>query len=257
MHQVICRSLFLGQVLALAGTTSAYQFRTRFVEQYGPHPSDYNSLPGNEADFTDGAPRSIRIQFGLFDDAGGPSPQGGFVGWRLGSITVNAPASYADVTRTDGPNGAPRVHPFDSVPGGDGQPPDDPFILINGIDNTADPQTLTWTFGQPQPEPTIYGWNNWVSTYEITIDPSPVAFDFSIDFSGELIAATDWIIDGSPIPPAGPDEPGSVTFAPLLTPAQPFSASLFVLPNCPAPSAACLFLLPVLSIRRNRRPACD
>ncbi|MGE3107454.1 MAG: hypothetical protein AB7G11_00615 [Phycisphaerales bacterium] len=60
--------------LGCSASCQAWEVRCRFIERVG----NVNVvLPGNMIDASNGAARSIRVQFGVFDDADGPAPAGG------------------------------------------------------------------------------------------------------------------------------------------------------------------------------------
>jgi hypothetical protein len=246
------KKLALFGLLAVAGaamSANAAEFRVRFVEQTGPNATDFTVLAGNEIDATDGAAHRIRVQFGVFDDAGGPAPAGGFLGWNIGSLTVTGGAANSDETRTPG-----RLPGFDFAqgPNSNGNPPlpgGDPFEHLSEIDNTQGTQTVLWFPGQPQPVAGTVGLNDWVSTFEFTIDPAAGATSYGIDLTGNVLAATGWNIIQSTPPGAGP---GFVLFGPVAGPASPITGHLTVT-IVPAPGAAALLGLGGLVAIRRRR----
>jgi hypothetical protein len=250
-----CSIVALG-TLASGATADAYEFRVRFVERIGSNNIELHE--GHTIYMAAGEERRIRIQFGVFDDAAGAAPAGGFFGWNLGSITVNGWSPHNSDEFRNSPqgahNGVGRLPPFNSAPasgGANGLPAQDPFEALTGIDNTLGNQSLIWNFGQPQPQPVIRGLNTWVSTYEISIHPNAGALPYTIGFGGSLLAATSWI-SGEPVPPQGPDQPGSVTYSPILTTSESFGATLLVA-GLPSPSAATLFVLGGMAAIRRRR----
>jgi hypothetical protein len=249
---------FAAAILVVASATAgvdAYEFRVRFVERVGPAFGGTDSeLVNNTIDASNGGPRRIRVQFGVFDDGEGPAPAGGYLGWNVGTIAVSGGAGNSDEFRNSAlgvPNGVGRLSPFNfaaSANGANGVPAADPFDSLARIDNTLGHQDLVWESypSPPQPAPIIRGLNTFVSTYEITIDPSVNAQSYTIDFAGNLLAAVEWrfvalfVID---------DAPAVVTYAPLPTPPREFSATLHVL----VPAPVTVPLLPLLRVLSGRR----
>lgn len=246
------KKLALFAVLAIAGaaaSANAYEIRARFVEQRSGGGSDFVVLDGNTIDATDGAARRIRVQFGVFDDANGPAPAGGFIGWNAGTITVNGDVANSDDTRTPG-----RLAPwaFNTNPGANGSPDvAGPFTALTGIDNTLGTQIRTWEEGD-MPAATIRGLNTYVSLYEITIDPNDGASTYTIDFAGNLVAATVWNAVGVTQPDPDAGVPGSGQWAPATTAPVAWNATLTV-SIIPAPGAAALLGLGGLVAMRRRR----
>lgn len=246
------KKLALFGIMAVAGaamSANAFEIRVRFVEQTGDMPGDFNVLAGNEIDATDGAARRIRVQFGVFDDAGGAAPAGGFLGWNVGSLTVSGGAANSDETRTPG-----RLAGFDFAqgPNSNGNPPlpgGDPFDGLTEIDNTQGTQTVLWFPGQPRPDAGVVGLNDWVSTFEFTIDPAAGGSSYDIALAGNAVPATGWNVIQQTMP--GPTTPGFVLFGPVAGTPAPIAGSLHV--NVPAPGAAALLGLGGLVAIRRRR----
>ncbi|MBC7770975.1 MAG: hypothetical protein H7210_00635 [Pyrinomonadaceae bacterium] len=250
------RSLSL-TVLGLACAApkaSAFEFQCRFIERVG---NVDVVLPGNFIEVSDGLARRIRIQFGVFDDATGPAPAGGFVGWNVGSLCVDGcmgrpvpPPGNSDESIVG------RIAPFTFAPGG----PSGPFECESDIDATLGTQSPPWQCGPdgnpfPQPGPVVRGINTFVSVLEFTIDPAAGSIPYEVVATGNLIAASQWIVVGNATPPDCSDPanpiPGSVTYAPLITVPQAFECELFV--NCPAPGAAVMLALGGMTVVRRRR----
>ena len=128
-------------VAGVASSASAYEIRCRFVERVG---SVDVPLQSNVIDATDHGVHNIRIQFGVFDDADGPAPDGGFVGWNVGTMTVSGSANNSDERRNSG-----RLSPwnFAAGPNSNGNPPlpgGDPFQMLTEIDATLGTQSRPW-----------------------------------------------------------------------------------------------------------------
>ena len=115
-------------LLTIGGSANAFEFRCRFVERVGTvdivlSDSRIYTLPGLS--------RNIRLQIGVFDDAAGPAPLGGFVGWNVGTLTSLAPNNAWDLRRNNG-----RLSPFNfsQHPNANGNPPlpgGDPFMNVD------------------------------------------------------------------------------------------------------------------------------
>jgi hypothetical protein len=255
------KKLALFGILAVAGvaaSANAYEFRVRFVERVGS--ADVEIENGNRITTGIGEERRIRVQFGVFDDAAGAAPAGGYLGWNVGTIAVNGGlggVGNSDEFRNSSAgvhNGVGRLSPFNFAPasgGANGLPAGDPFEALTAIDNTLGQQAFVWTFGNPQPTPVIRGLNTWVSTFEFSVVPNVGANNYTIDFGGNVIAALEWRPVGEPVPPEDPDNPGSVTYAPFADAPRAFSATLNVI--VPAPGAAALLGLGGLVAIRRRR----
>jgi hypothetical protein len=256
MYRLTAAALFLATA---ASATNAYEFRVRFVERVGSAAdgTDIELPQGNRLAVFLGGERRVRIQFGVFDDAEGPAPAGGYVGWNVGTITVNGGFGNSQEFRNsaDGVhNGVGRLAPFNFAPssgGANGLPANDPFESLTGIDNTLGVQGRVWNFGEPMPQPIIRGRNTWVSTFEISVDPSVAFSGYTIDFGGNLVAALGWRSVGEPLKPTE-EEPGLVNYAPFVDDPRAFSATLHVMYE-PAPGAAAVFVFGALVLNRRRR----
>jgi hypothetical protein len=265
------RCLF-GLVVAAGAATSAnaLTFQCRWVERVN---NVDTVIGGNGAslDVSNGLARRIRLQFSVVDDASGPAPAGGFVGWNVGTVAVSNAAGNSEDRRTPG-----RLGPFNfaAQPTANGNPPpaggvgvgDAPGTDFSGwtdIDCTLGTQGPPWTCnaaGEPNPQPPalVRGRNVFVSVWEMTTDPAAGATNYSITAGGNLIAATEWRTVGTPLPPdcgdpADPsdDQPGAVTYAPFPTDPLAFTCVLNLV--IPAPGAAALLGLGgLLAIRRRR-----
>jgi uncharacterized protein (TIGR03382 family) len=155
---------------------------------------------------------------------------------------VNGDSANSNETRTNG-----RITPWNFAPNGNGVPAGDPFDALTGIDNTLGTQSPPWPDG-PRPAATVRGLNTFVSTYEITIDPADGFSSYTIDFGGNVLAASAWNVIQENPPEDG--EPGTVVYAPNPTAAVPFTATLNVVP---VPGAAALLGLGGLVALRRRR----
>jgi hypothetical protein len=256
------RSVFALAIVAGAATSAnAYEFRCRFVERVG---SVDIPLAGNVIDDLTGAVRNIRVQFGVFDDANGPAPLGGFVGWNVGSLAVSGPAGNSAETRNNG-----RLAPFTFASGANsnGNPPlpgGDPFDMLTDIDATLGTQSPIWQCNSsgvapPQPAALVRGRNTFVSVFAFAINPlDSGGVNYTVTAGGNLIAATEWREVGTPTPPdcgdpsdPSDDQPGAVTYAPFPTTPTAFSCVLQV--NVPGPGSAALLGLGGLLVARRRR----
>jgi hypothetical protein len=253
MHRnVICISLMVGVTVSSA---NAYEFRTRWVERIGSVDIEFTNGWIDAGDFR---PHRVRFQVGFFDDANGPAPAGGLIGWSTGSLLVDARfPGEIEVRRTPG-----RLSPFNSVPGANGNPPlpdGDPFESLTDIDATLGPQSFVWGFdvnGQPlpQPVPLIRGFNHYTSIFEITLRIAVGADWTSIHAGGNLLSASEWNTVGTPIPPDPETQmPGSVTYAPVLLDPVKFTNTLIVYPGPTPGSASLLAAVGLANIRRRRR----
>ncbi len=253
MHRWTAAALLAASATSVA---NAYEFRVRFVERVGP--VDAELVAGNVIALDGGQEARIRIQFGVFDDAEGAAPAGGYFGWNVGTITVNGGVSNSDEFRnsnTGEHNGVGRLAPFDDAPasgGANGVPAGDPFEALTGIDNTLGRQDRVWNFGDPMPQPIVRGLNTWVSTFEFSVVPSPTFQSYTIDFGGNLVSALDWRTVGKPTEPVDPETPGLVTYAPFADTPRAFYVTLNVL-VIPAPGTAAFCMLGALAVKRRRR----
>ncbi|MBC7772520.1 MAG: hypothetical protein H7210_08510 [Pyrinomonadaceae bacterium] len=260
------KKLALFGILAVAGaatSANAFEFRVRFVERVG---NVDTVIAGNTIDATNGAVRNIRIQFGVFDDAVSVAPEGGYVGWNVGTIAVSGAESNSDERRNNG-----RLSPFNFAggPNANGNAPlpaGDPFTMLTEIDNTLGTQSPLWVCDAQgnvpaQPAAAVRGRNTFVSTFAFSIDPTSAAsLDYTITIGGNAIGAASWLTVGTATPPdcgdpADPadDQPGSVIYAPFPTAPVAISATLNVLATIPGPGAAALLGLGGLLAARRRR----
>ena len=254
-------STTLVAVLCGCQCADAFEFRCRFVERVG---NTDVVLPGNDIVPSAGLPRNIRMQIGVFDDAAGPAPAGGFVGWNVGTLTVSGSLTNSDERRNPG-----RLAPFNFAPGpnANGNPPapaGDPFTMLTEIDATLGTQSPVWVcdaqgMAPPQPSATVRGRNTYVSVFAFQIDPIANYQGYTVTAGGNLIAASGWQAVGTPQPPdcgdpldPSDDVAGSVTYAPVPLTPQAFSCVLNVRP-IPAPGAAIVLGLGGMAATRRRR----
>lgn len=241
-------------VTAVAASANAFVVRSQWVFRVGPG-ADGTFVPAFEGriDATPGTAYRLRLQFGVFDDAAGPAPAGGYIGWNLGTLTATGGTN----TRTPG-----RLAPFDFAPNppGNGLPSADPFTALTAIDNTLGPQSPEWVCNPdgtipPQPPPVIRGRNAFVSAYEITT-VTGVA-DYSITVGGNTFIASGWDFIGSPNPPDCSDPnnpiPGRVIYLPMVLPPIPGLTAPLTIIATPAPGAAALLGIGGLIAGRRRR----
>jgi hypothetical protein len=195
----------------------------------------------------------------VFDDADGPAPAGGYIGWNAASLATSGGLN----TRTPG-----RLSPFTFAPNppANGLPNVDPFATLTAIDNTlgtqgsGSPGFPSWVCRAdgttpPPPNPVIRGINSFISTFELTTLTGQSGY--LITLSGNTVVASGWGMIGTPTPPDCPcppegcDLPGSVLYAPMTLPPTPITATLTIV--VPAPGAA-LAICGVcgLIIRRRR-----
>lgn len=260
------RCLFgLAVVAGAAVSANGFEYRCRWVERVG---NTDVVIGGNGVDFDagEGAPRRLRLQFGVFDDGGSAAPGGGFVGWNVGTLDVSGSDANSVERRTPG-----RLGPFNFAtgPNSNGNPPvpaggDTDFQHLTEIDSTLGTQAPFWGCSPapgenplPQPAAAVRGRNSFVSVFEITIDPAASFQQYSITAGGNLIAATEWRVVGNPLPPecGDPDDPadnvpGQVVYAPFPTDPVAFTCSINIVP---APGAAALLGLGGLLAARRRR----
>ncbi|MGE3107453.1 MAG: hypothetical protein AB7G11_00620 [Phycisphaerales bacterium] len=250
--------------LVPSGAVLAWHFEARFVGRVG----STDVLIHSPYSIPEDHPTRIRLQFGVFDDASGAAPAGGFVGWNVGTLSITGIGNplRAGARRTPG-----RLAPFNfaAQPNANGDPPlpgGDPFGILTSIDNTVGIQSPPWTcvehpLPEPQPPPVIRGLNTFVSVFEVTLTPLDYYLVFELNFQGNFIAATEWRTVGNPTPPdcGDPDDPsddipGQVTYAPFPTPGQQFSGSFtFVSNGVPGPAGAWVFGLACAAIMTRRR----
>mgnify|MGYP000393562440 CR=1 FL=1 len=246
---------------ALASSSaSAFEFRTRFVRRMG----NIDTPTTDQLHLTSGEVARVRIQFGVFDSASGPAPEGGFIGWNVGTLAVSGLSEFSDAYRTPG-----RLAPFNFAtgPNSNGNPPapaGDPFITLTDIDSTLGTQSPIWTGCDadgnptPQPAPVIRGLNTFVSVYEITVVGHVQYMDFTVNLGGNAIAAQNWREVGTPIPPNCDDpqnpEPGFVTYGPFPLAPVAVSNSLFVhIEDVPGAGSAVTLLAGLSLLSRRHR----
>jgi hypothetical protein len=206
------------------------------------------------ATFLPGSTHRLRAQFGVFDDAAGAAPVGGYIGWNAGTLSNNGVGTWS---RTPG-----RLAPFTFSPNpvANGSPTSDPFTSLTQIDNTLGFQTFAWGCdgaGQPlpPPEPIIRGLNQLVSTYEVTVVAPNVPGTMNLTWSGNLFAVMRWNFDQvlSVPPDCDSGEAGTVFYGPIVAPPQTFSASLRM-EVVPSPgTGACVLVLGCGGLIRRRR----
>lgn len=259
MHRSVLTALSL---LLTCGSANAFEFRCRFVERVG---NTDTVLSDNRIETLPGVSRNIRLQIGVFDDAAGPAPLGGFVGWNVGTLTSFAPNNAWDLRRNNG-----RLSPFNfsQHPNANGNPPlpgGDPFMNLTEIDATLGTQSPVWVCNAqgnapPPPAATVRGRNTFVSVFAFRIDPEQAPGAFRIVAGGNLIAAESWQVVGNPVAPdcGDPLDPsddiaGTVTYAPVPTAPRGFSCELVVLNNEPTPGAGMTIILGAAMASRRRR----
>ncbi|MBC7771678.1 MAG: hypothetical protein H7210_04210 [Pyrinomonadaceae bacterium] len=207
-------------VVALSGSAQAWEIRARFVERVGT--TDV-VLADNQLDATDGLPRRIRLQIGVFDDAAGPAPVGGV----YGMIDVSCTSAGFSSRRTPG-----RLPTFAFPPGANGDPANDPFLMLTNIDALIGDQTIVWncSAGVPAPQPAavIRGRNAFVSICEMTMDPDLMCASPTFTFSGSIVVVSGWHVLSPPTEPVctEPPSPGSVTYVANTLSPVPFAAQL-------------------------------
>jgi hypothetical protein len=251
------KTLALLGILAVAGaptSANAFVVRAQWVLRVGNADMVIPTVGGVQT--LAPAPRTslrFRLQFGVFDDAAGPAPAGGYIGWNLGTMNISGGTN----TRTPG-----RLAPFTFTPNppGNGLPSADPFSALTAIDNTLGTQSPAWTCNPdgtiPPPPPfVIRGRNAFISTYEIT---TVTDFgDYSITVGGNTIVASRWDAIGSPLPPDCRDPnnpiPGSIIYAPMTLPPIPGLTAPLDIIITPAPGAAALLGIGGLIAGRRRR----
>jgi hypothetical protein len=271
------RCLFgLAALAGAAASANALTFQCRWVERVGSVDTVIGG-DGATLSVTPGSSHRLRLQFAVVDDASGGAPDGGFVGWNVGTLSISGPASNSQDRRTGQTSSSGgRLSPFNFAgqPTANGNPP--PSNGVNGpdgpgddfsgwtdIDATLGTQAFAWTCDAngnpaPQPQALVRGRNSFVSVYEITTTTNAATTNYSITAGGNLIAATEWRPVGTPTPPdcGDPADPsddinGSVTYAPFPTAPEAFNCVLNIV--VPAPGAAALLGLGGLLVARRRR----
>lgn len=230
-----------GAVGVIAGSAGA-DIQCRWVECVGGKEVPLEK-PDPVLDISDGREREIRLQFGVFDDENGEAPAGGFIGWNMGVMMATGGINR----RFPG-----RLEPFTSATGplANGNPPlpdGDPFRRLTDIDATIGVQTPFWGFDDegnplPIPGPVIYGRNEFISVFGMTVQADDLEGEsFTMEASGQVLAATDWTVIGTPTPP-NPEtgEPGFVAYNPTQAPAQDIACLLVFF--VPTPGAAAVLL---------------
>jgi uncharacterized protein (TIGR03382 family) len=200
---------------------------------------------------------TVRVQFGVFDDAGGAAPAGGFIGWNVGTMNGTPPPVVG--------SGAARLAPFNfaSTAFAGTQSP----LALNNIDNTLGTQSLVWNGGtaggtvpDPAPPAVVRGRNGFISTFAIVL--AAATNDFDVTAAGNTLVATAWNVIQTTEPDPGPDglfdgiddTNGSILYAPATLPAIPFTGcTAHFLTAVPAPGAAALLGLGGLVAFRRRR----
>jgi hypothetical protein len=259
------RCLFgLAALACAAGTANALTFECRWVERSGTVDTP---IAGGSITVVPGSSHRFRLQFRVLDDG---SAAGGFVGWNVGTLDVSGAAANSQTRRTNG-----RVPPyvFAGQPTANGNPPPAGGVNtgdaagvdidhLTEVDATLGTQSPAWgcdAGGQPLPPPPalVRGLSSqanggWQSVFEVTDVSSLSAVNYSITAGGNLIAATEWRLVGTPIEPdCETGTPGSITYAPFPTAPTPFQCVLNIV--VPAPGAAALLGLGGLLVARRRR----
>jgi len=250
----------IAAVACAAASANALTFQCRWVERVGSVDTVIGG-DGSTRTVAPGTSHNYRLQFGVFDDAQGSAPAGGFVGWNVGSIAISGPAANSTDRRTNGrispwnfagqptANGNPA--PAGGVGTGDAVGTD--FSGWTDIDATLGTQSPSWTgCDTPAPAANVRGRNTFVSVFQITSDVSLTGQNYSITAGGNLIAATEWRTVGTPTPPdCDTGDAGAITYAPFPTTPVAFTCVLNIL--VPAPGAAALMGLGGLLVARRRR----
>lgn len=263
------KAIVVAGILAVAGvasSASAYNIQCRWVT-VGGVPLVTTVIPTAADGFQTldlsaipaGTVIRIRKQFGVFDDAGGAAPAGGFIGLNVGTLMV--PGGY-NATRTPG-----RLAPFNFAPvnPGNGLPTTDPFTSLTSLDNTLGSQSPVWGIDTannlplPQPGPTIRGRNTFVSIFEFSITAGSANTDGFVMMNGNQILASGWGTVGVPNPPSDADGDGvldtngAVTYAPQTIAPVPGGNGWKLHLLVPAPGTAALLGLGGLVAARRRR----
>ena len=240
-------------VTGIAASANAFNVQCRWVSRVGTVDT---VIPATGYNFPVGQTTvNVRLQFGVFDDAQGAAPAGGFIGWNLGTIT-GSPQPVAG-------SAAARLTPFNFAPAPGFAGTQSPLALT-AIDNTLGTQALVWSGvpggtdpGSP-PAATVRGRNAFISVFSLTLTAG--ANNFNVTAAGNSIVASAWNVIQSQPPEVGddgvfgtPDDlPGGVTYAPATLAPIPF-AGCTALFNVPAPGAAALLGLGGLVAFRRRR----
>jgi MYXO-CTERM domain-containing protein len=253
--------------LGFASAAQAYNIQARWVFRIGAGvPSD--PVAGNTFDATGlatGTAIRFRLQFGCFDDAAGPAPAGGFLGWNIGTLTATGGTNTRTGTSSTPADPRGRLSPFTFAPDppAEGIPQTDPWMALTSIDATLGTQPLAWNTIQgnpvmpPPPPAVVRGNNTFISVWELTTVIG--TNDYSITAAGNVLGATAWNVVQSTPPGAGEDEtfgtpddvPGSILYAPFADAPRPTSSTLNI--RVPAPGAFALLGLGGLVAFRRRR----
>lgn len=241
------RGLFLAacsltSVAMCSSGAMAWHFETRFVERIG----NVDVPMADDVQFEAGSTHRMRMQFGVFDDANGPAPIGGFAGWGNGSGTLST-SGGGTWSRTPG-----RLSPFAFAPqpNANGFPLADPFTSLTNIDNTIGLQSIPWGCdgaGQPlpPPPPVVRGLNSFVSTYEVSVLTPDFVSTMNVAWGGFRAAVAEWRFapEFSQPPDCETGTPGVANYFPLVTPipADSFTQSLRI-QVVPSPGAGVLVL---------------
>lgn len=242
MNRLAARVSFA--VLAFASSASAYEYRCRWVERVG----ETDIVIGGDGATLDArsntGSRRLRLEMGVFDDASGPAPAGGLLGWANGTIRVSGPAANSQDRRTPG-----RISPFTywTAPASNGDPlpagglagpdaDDFDFQALYDINATMIVQYLSWPCdanGKPVPQPpaVIHGRNTFVAVYEITTDPADsTGQNYTIAITGDALGATQWRVGPNPLPPdCDQGVPGYILYIPFSTAFSSISCTLNIL----------------------------
>jgi hypothetical protein len=193
----------IGTLLLAAAPARAYHIECRWAERVGSVTQPLGG-DGTTVMWANGSSHRVRIQFGVFDDAQGPAPVGGFLAWNQGTLTTTSGIN----TRTPG-----RLLPFTlAPPNGNGLPLSDPFIELAGIDAARGEQLVPWLCapdGQvpPMPPPDVLGLNAFVSVFEFT---TVVNGPNQVVAAGHLLVGAQWFLGSSQPPDCGdPSDRGS------------------------------------------------
>lgn len=263
------KSMSILGLCSLAAPAQAYEIRCRFVERVGV--SDV-VLQGNTIAVGSRGPRNIRVQFGVFDDAAGPAPAGGLIGWTSGSLAVSGSRENSEERRSPGRLAPFNYIPADGSPVPNGNPPlpgGDPFELLTDIDARIRVQAPTWNCDAEghvpaAPEPRVLGMNQYISVFAFQIDPTDASSytNYTVTAAGLLVAAQSWDVVGLPTPPdcgqasdPSDDTPGSIVYEPVALEPQSFVATLSVV--VPAPSSMAVSTVALLVVARRRRTGGD
>ncbi|MBC7773554.1 MAG: hypothetical protein H7210_13750 [Pyrinomonadaceae bacterium] len=239
MRHVLLTAASITGVLMCSSGARGWHFQTRFVERIG----NIDVPLADSVRFQPGSTHRLRVQFGVFDDAAGAAPAGGYVGWNVGTLWTTGAGTWS---RTPG-----RLTPFtfSAQPSSNGSPAADPFTSLTLIDNTLGFQSLAWECdgaGQPlpPPPPVIRGLNTFVSTYEVTVQAPAFADTMHLILGGNLIAIQRWDLNMSlsQLPDCDTGQAGFAFYAPIIVPPQEFSQSLRIDVMVPAPGAGVLLL---------------